>query len=110
MNRTIILCCVLVIGAVLFFSGCGGDPGNNTNTQNPSNQPTSQPTKTEDMAKTTAYPLDYCVVTDEKLGAMGEVITKVYDGQEVKFCCKGCIGKFEKDQTTYLAKIKAAKK
>ena len=37
---------------------------------------------------------------------MGDPIVKVYDGQEVKFCCSSCIKKFEKNKETYLKKIK----
>ncbi len=51
------------------------------------------------------YPLGYCVVTDNELGSMGKVITKVYDGQEIKFCCKPCVKKFEKNPAKYLAKL-----
>jgi len=51
------------------------------------------------------YPLDYCLVTDNELGSMGKVITKVYDGQQIKFCCKPCVGKFEKNPAKYLAKL-----
>ncbi|MEN9359892.1 MAG: hypothetical protein RL095_1427 [Verrucomicrobiota bacterium] len=47
-----------------------------------------------------------CVVTDNELGSMGEVITRVYGNQEVKFCCKPCIKKFEKDPEKYLSKLK----
>ena len=43
------------------------------------------------------YSLNYCLVTDNELGSMGKVITKVYDGQEIKFCCKACVPKFEKN-------------
>ena len=31
--------------------------------------------------------------------------TKVYDGQEIKFCCKACVPKFEKNPAKYLAKL-----
>jgi hypothetical protein len=51
------------------------------------------------------YPKDTCIVTDNKLGSMGTPITKVYADQEVKFCCKPCIAKFEKDPQKYLAKL-----
>ncbi|MFN0066740.1 MAG: hypothetical protein ACKVYV_03795, partial [Limisphaerales bacterium] len=40
------------------------------------------------------YPLDVCIVSDEKLGSMGDPVVKVVDGQEVKFCCKNCIPDF----------------
>ena len=52
-----------------------------------------------------SYPLNTCLVTDNELGSMGKVITKVYDGQEIKFCCKPCVKKFEKNPAKYLAKL-----
>ena len=51
------------------------------------------------------YPLKYCVVTDNELGSMGKVITKVYGDQQIKFCCKPCVAKFEKNPKKYLAKL-----
>jgi len=41
---------------------------------------------------------------------MGGAIVKVYAGQEVKFCCKGCVKKFEKAQPEYLKKLDAPAK
>ena len=55
---------------------------------------------------TKRYPLTQCIVTDNDLASMGGAITKVYNGQEIKFCCKPCIKKFEANQAKYLAKIK----
>lgn len=49
------------------------------------------------------YTKTTCAVTDNKLGSMGPVITKVHDGQEVKFCCKPCIKKFESNPSKYTA-------
>jgi hypothetical protein len=43
--------------------------------------------------------------SDHGFGSMGKVVTKVYDGQEIKFCCKPCVAKFEKNPTKYLAKL-----
>lgn len=51
------------------------------------------------------YTRNTCIVSDNKLGSMGTPITKVYGDQEVKFCCKPCIAKFEKDPQKYLAKL-----
>lgn len=53
------------------------------------------------------YPLDTCIVSGEKLGSMGAPIVKVYDGREVRFCCSGCVKRFEADKAAYLAKIDA---
>lgn len=51
------------------------------------------------------YPLDTCIVTDNALGSMGDPITKVYDGQEVKFCCKPCVAEFEANPAEFLNKL-----
>lgn len=57
-------------------------------------------------AEVKPYPLETCIVSDEKLGEMGEVVTKVHDGQEFKFCCKHCIKDFDKDPAKFHAKLK----
>lgn len=51
------------------------------------------------------YPLATCPITGEKLGSMGESIVKLYDGREVRFCCKSCPPKFEKDLPASFAKL-----
>ncbi len=58
------------------------------------------------FAATAPYPLKVCLVTGEELGSMGKPVVKVYDEQEIKFCCKSCIKKFEADPAKYLAKLK----
>lgn len=50
-----------------------------------------------------------CVVSDEALEP-GETLDFVYEGQLVRFCCKGCRKDFEKDPATFMAKIDALKK
>jgi len=52
------------------------------------------------------YPLQVCLVSGNELGSMGKPITKVYDGQEIIFCCKPCVKKFEANQAKYLRKLK----
>jgi YHS domain-containing protein len=56
------------------------------------------------------YPaaLTTCPVSGEKLGEMGKPYVFVYQGQEVKLCCKNCLKDFNKDPAKYLAKIKEA--
>jgi len=58
------------------------------------------------FAATAPYPLKVCIVTGEELGSMGKPVVKVYDEQEIKFCCKSCIKKFEADPAKYLAKLR----
>lgn len=51
------------------------------------------------------YTLDTCAISGEKLGDMGDAVVKEYNGQQVKFCCKGCVKKFEKDIDGNLKKV-----
>ena len=61
--------------------------------------------------KAKPYPLKTCVVSDEKLGGeMGEPYVFVYEGQELKLCCKPCLKTFKKDPAKYLKKVEAAQK
>ena len=55
-----------------------------------------------------AYPIDFCVVSGEKLGSMGEPVVYNYNGRTVKFCCGGCIEKFESAPAMYIAKLDSA--
>lgn len=55
-----------------------------------------------------AYTLDFCPVTGEPLGSMGDPLALVVEGRAVKVCCKGCIGKLQKDPAKYLAKVDEA--
>ena len=57
------------------------------------------------------YTLKTCIVTDEKLGGdMGKPYIFVYEGQEIKLCCKGCKKKFDQDQAKYIKKLAEAQK
>lgn len=63
-----------------------------------------------DAAMIAGYPLDTCVVAEEKLGEMGKPYDYLYkkDGQPdrlVRFCCKGCLPDFKKDPEKYLKRI-----
>ena len=60
-----------------------------------------------------SYPLDVCLVSDEKLGSMGKSPEYIYrvDGKAdrlVVFCCDGCEGDFLKEPAKHLAKLDAA--
>jgi hypothetical protein len=63
----------------------------------------ADPAKPEVSAK--AYPLTTCIVTDEKLGDMGDPFVFVHQGQEIKLCCKSCKKKFDKTPETFLKKL-----
>lgn len=51
------------------------------------------------------YPLTTCIVSDEKLGEMGKPVMVDYKGQQVAFCCKSCLGDFDKEPAKYLEKL-----
>lgn len=57
------------------------------------------------MVNAADYPLDYCVVSGEKLGDMGKPVAKTYDGREMKFCCGNCVKSFEKNKANYFKKL-----
>lgn len=62
----------------------------------------------EETAAVKPYPLDVCIVSGEKLGSMGEPITMVHEGQEIKFCCDSCPPKFNEDPEKHLGQLETA--
>ena len=61
-------------------------------------------------AKPKLYPIKTCIVSGEKLGEMGDPYVFTYKGQEIKFCCKGCLKDFNKEPEKYLTKLAEAEK
>jgi len=57
-----------------------------------------------------SYPLETCVVSGEKLGAMGKPYVFVHEGTEVKLCCERCKTAFDKNPPKDLAKLAEAAK
>ena len=82
---------ILTLMASAFLASCAGSG--------------TTPTTAAASGDVKPYPRNTCIVSDNKLGSMGTPITKVYADQEVKFCCKPCIAKFEKDPQKYLSKL-----
>lgn len=66
------------------------------------------PAVTKTAASTNAsYPLTTCVVTDEKLGEMGQPFEYVHreagkPDRTILLCCKHCVKDFKKDPAKYL--------
>ncbi len=54
------------------------------------------------------YPLTTCVVSGDKLGAMGKPVIFNEQGTEVRFCCHECVASFKQDPAKYLAKLKTS--
>lgn len=55
--------------------------------------------------KAKPYSLKTCVVSDEKLGEMGDPYVFNYEGREIKLCCKSCKKDFDKASAKYIKKI-----
>lgn len=93
----------------LALSGCSGK-------QEQQPAPASQAQPAPQTAQATpqaqpaamAYPIDWCVVSGEKLGEMGAPVDYNYNGRQIKFCCKNCIKTFEKQPAKFLAKLDSA--
>jgi YHS domain-containing protein len=51
------------------------------------------------------YTSDKCIVSGDKLGEMGKPVVFVYQGQEIKLCCKNCRKDFDKDPAKYLSAL-----
>jgi hypothetical protein len=50
-----------------------------------------------------AYPLGTCIVSGEKVDPAVPAV--VHNGQQVRFCCKGCVKKFSANPDKYLIKL-----
>lgn len=58
-----------------------------------------------EIAAAKPYPLDYCLVIERPLKESKKTYTKIYKGQVVKFCCKGCIKAFEANPDLFMVKV-----
>jgi YHS domain-containing protein len=96
---------VTALGITLFACGGGGDQME-SESETPATQAQQQTAQPAKMAQD--YPLDYCIVSGEKLGEMGEPVTYNYKGRTIKFCCNHCVETFEKSPEMYIAKIDSA--
>lgn len=67
-----------------------------------------QKAKAAELAK--SYPLTTCVVSHDKVGGTSDTVDALYDGQLIRFCCKGCIKSFNKNPDKYLKELDASKK
>lgn len=65
----------------------------------PENRVLREPEPGEEL---TPYPLEICVVSDARLGSMGDPIRRAYKGRELLFCCESCLDDFEADPEKYI--------
>jgi len=55
--------------------------------------------------RTKPYPLKTCLVTETGLHSMGSPVSKTYGDQQIKFCCRPCIAKYEENPERYNVKL-----
>lgn len=51
------------------------------------------------------YPLKTCIVSDEPLDPARKPLSVVYNGQEVRVCCRECRADFQGNPEKFLQKI-----
>ncbi len=98
---------LVAIAVIALLIGCGGDQSQPEPTTQEQSQSATE-TQTAEATSAKAYPLDYCIVSGEKLGSMGDPVVKTYQGRQVKFCCQMCVPDFESNVAMYMAKIDSA--
>ncbi len=64
--------------------------------------------KADAKPKAKPYPLKTCIISGDKLGEMGDPYVYVYQGREIKFCCKNCLKDFNKSPAKYIKQIDEA--
>lgn len=63
------------------------------------------PARGQDAAAIEVYPIDFCIVSGQKLGSMGPAVDYLHEGRLVRFCCSGCVRTFQNNPDRYLAEL-----
>jgi hypothetical protein len=104
-------CIGLAVAGLILIAGCANRDDHSDHSHHnhshahPSDAAEPHVSTAEEIAQAKPYPLDVCIVSDEKLGSMGEPVVQVHDGQVVKFCCRGCVSEFEENPDKFTAKL-----
>lgn len=53
----------------------------------------------------TPYPIDVCPISGKKLGRMGRIVVRTYEGREVRLCCASCAAEFDADPEAGFMKL-----
>jgi YHS domain-containing protein len=90
-----------LISSIFAFFGCS--PGS---TDSDANSTTSDTNQTS--SESSSYPLDFCLVSGSDFAENPDMTpyVHVHEGTTIKFCCKPCLPKFEKNPDKYLADLK----
>lgn len=108
MRRFLITAIVVLALPAAALLGCGSKE--EPQVAGSSNQGTKQAgaAKSDNAKTTTAKAIDWCIVSGEELGSMGDPVPYKYNGRDVTFCCKSCVKQFEARPVAYLARLDSA--
>lgn len=83
--------------------GCGSKDDQAQTAQQPA---ASSTTHAADSAA--VVNVDWCIVSGETLGSMGDPVHYKYKDRDITFCCKNCVKDFEAEPIMYLARLDSA--
>lgn len=52
------------------------------------------------------YPFDTCFVMGRKLDETPKTYTRIYNGQEIKFCCIECVTAFDHNPKPFMGRLR----
>lgn len=96
---------------VLTLAAMGCSEGDDGGAASPHSTPAPQAaatTQQQDAGRADSYPIDFCVVSGQKLGSMGDPVVVEVEGRTVKLCCASCEPALRAEPEEYLAKLDAA--
>ncbi len=99
---------ILLLASVLTFWACSSQPPEPTDEDSTEPDASDTNATSADANQTSSleadYPLDFCVVSGNDFGEDPNMIpyVHIYNGTPIKFCCKPCLPRFEKDPERYL--------
>lgn len=99
---------ILLLASVFTFWACSSQPTEPTDEDSTEPDVSDTNATSADANQTSSleadYPLDFCVVSGNDFGEDPNMIPYVHlhNGTPIKFCCKPCLPRFEKDPERYL--------
>jgi YHS domain-containing protein len=88
-NRLTLIPMFMFLAMVFILFGCGSDSNESDDAS----------------AEEAFYPIDFCIVSGNDFNEVGSSMipyTHVHEGTTIKFCCKPCLPKFQKNPEKYL--------
>lgn len=97
----------LFLAAALLF-GCSRQSEQPRVASGTANQQSPSPADADSMPAHKTAMIDWCIVSGEPLGGMGNPVSYKYKDREMRFCCKNCVKEFEANPVVYLQRLDSA--